>query len=160
MYIACMRVYTWDVYIYIWIALQLTDLRLAVLLCLSGSPLGAMAILGTECSTFVPVNKVTEKRDELNPWGTVLAPLALAANMASSRQAASFLCNACIQLTCNTCRRILYCGTADACYFWCFFVAWATNSLSTTRPTPSLGCTQGFNGFQSPQSPWSPGSLS
>ena len=48
-----------------------------------------MAILGIECSTFVPVNKGTSKRDELNPWGNVLAPSVLAANMASSRQAAA-----------------------------------------------------------------------
>ena len=62
-------------------------LRLAVLLCLSGSPLGALAVLGVECSTFVPVNKGTSKRDELNPWGNVLAASVAAASRSTSRQA-------------------------------------------------------------------------
>ena len=61
-------------------------LRLAVMMILSGSPAGAISMLGIECSTFVSMSRGSTKRDELNPWGNVSAPSVAAANKATSRQ--------------------------------------------------------------------------
>ncbi|CAE7206912.1 unnamed protein product [Symbiodinium natans] len=59
---------------------------LAVMMILSGSPAGAISMLGIECSTFVSMSRGSTKRDELNPWGNVSAPSVAAANKATSRQ--------------------------------------------------------------------------
>ena len=59
--------------------------RLAVALCLCGSPEGAIAVLGVECSTFVSINKGTNRRDAVNPWGNIAAPSVASANKSTSR---------------------------------------------------------------------------
>ena len=52
---------------------------------LAGSPEGAIAVVGIECSTFVSMNKGTSKRDELNPLGDTNLPSVEQANMATTR---------------------------------------------------------------------------
>ena len=58
---------------------------------LAGSPLGAIAVMGIECSTFVSINKGTSKRDELNPMGDTDVDSVEEANMATSRQAGAVM---------------------------------------------------------------------
>ena len=53
---------------------------------LSGSPKGALAIMGIECSTFVAINRGTSQRSQFMPYGNIHAPSVAAANMATSRQ--------------------------------------------------------------------------
>ena len=67
--------------------IMLDMLRLAVLMALNGSKLGALVALGIECSTFVAINKGTSKRDAFNGWGNPLMPSVAAANKATSRPA-------------------------------------------------------------------------
>ena len=64
---------------------SLHQLRLAVMMALSGNAQGALGILGIECSTFVSINRGTSKRDELFPWGNTSAPSVASANKATSR---------------------------------------------------------------------------
>ena len=59
--------------------------RLAVLMVLSGSLSGALAILGVECSTFVFMNQGRSKRTELNPWGGPAVDSVHEANQSTSR---------------------------------------------------------------------------
>ncbi|CAE7814559.1 unnamed protein product [Symbiodinium sp. CCMP2592] len=58
---------------------------LAVLMVLSGSVEGAIAVLGIECSTFVEVNRGSSKRSELLPWGDEEVSSVYEANQATSR---------------------------------------------------------------------------
>ena len=52
---------------------------------LSGNPIGALVVMGIECSTFVAINKGSSKRDEFMPWGDTEQQSVTDANMGTSR---------------------------------------------------------------------------